>query len=105
MKTNEHVHTAVLQTDDRQGPTAQHTDRCSMLRGSLDGRQVWGRMDACVCTAESLCSSSETITTLLIGYIPMLLLLFSSSSVSASLQPRGLQHTRPLYILYKIKQF
>ena len=105
MKTNEHVHIAALQTDDRQGPTAQHTDRCSMLRGSLDGRQVWGRLDACVCTAESLCSSSETITALLIGCIPMLLLLFSSSFVSDSLQPRGLQHTRPLYILYKIKQF
>ena len=27
-------------------------------------------MDTCICMAESLCCSSETITTLLIGYIP-----------------------------------
>ncbi len=33
-----------------------------------DGRGVWGRMDTCVCTAESLHCLSETITTLLIGY-------------------------------------
>ena len=39
-----------------------------MLCGSLDGRGVWGRMDTCICMAESLCCSSETIITLLIGY-------------------------------------
>ena len=27
---------------------------CSVLRGSLDGRGVWGRMDAFICMAESL---------------------------------------------------
>ena len=43
---------------------------CPMLCGSLDGRGVWGRMDTCVCTAESLHCSPETITTLLIGYAP-----------------------------------
>jgi len=37
-----------------------------MLCGSLDGRGVWGRMDACVYMADSLHCSSETITTLLI---------------------------------------
>ena len=36
---------------------------------SLDGRGVWGRMDACICMAESLCRPPETITTLLVGYI------------------------------------
>ena len=30
-----------------------------------------GRMDTCVCVAESLCSPPETITTLLIGYTPI----------------------------------
>ena len=40
----------------------------SMLCGSLDGRWVCRRMDACTRMAESLCCSSETITTLLIGY-------------------------------------
>ena len=31
----------------------------------------WGRIDTCICTVESLQCSSETITTLLIGYTPM----------------------------------
>ena len=40
-----------------------------MLRGSLDGvGVVWGRTDTCVCMAESLHCSPETITTLLISY-------------------------------------
>ena len=30
-----------------------------------------GRMDTCVCRAESLCCPPETITTLLIGYTPV----------------------------------
>ena len=34
--------------------------------------QVWGRMDACICMAESLHCSPEAITTLLIGYVVML---------------------------------
>ena len=41
---------------------------CSGLRGSLDGRGVWGTMDMCIITAESLDYSPQTITTLLIGY-------------------------------------
>ena len=35
---------------------------CSMLRASLDGRDVWGRMDTCICMAESLCCSYENTT-------------------------------------------
>ena len=42
-----------------------------MLCGSLDGRGVWGRMDTCICMAESLHCSSETTTTLLIGSTPV----------------------------------
>ena len=38
---------------------------------SLDGREVWGRMDTCVCTAESLHCSPDIITILLIGYNPI----------------------------------
>ena len=34
-----------------------------MLCASLDGSGVWGRMDACVCIAESLHCSPETTTT------------------------------------------
>ena len=40
------------------------------LCSSLDGRGVWGRMDTCMCMAESLCCSPETITTLLISCTP-----------------------------------
>ena len=42
-----------------------------MLYGSLGGRGLWGRMDPCICVAESLHCSPGTITTLLIGYIPI----------------------------------
>ena len=38
-----------------------------MLRASLDARGLGGRMDICICMAESLQSSPETITTMLIG--------------------------------------
>ena len=30
--------------------------------------RVWGRTDTCICNAESLCCSPETVTTLLISY-------------------------------------
>ena len=42
---------------------------CSILCVSLDEKEVWGRMDACICMAESLQCSPET-TTLLISYAP-----------------------------------
>ena len=35
-----------------------------MLRGSLDGRGVWGRMDTCMCVPQSLYCSPKTITLL-----------------------------------------
>ena len=49
---------------------------CSMefwlgLYGSPDGRGVWGRMDTCICMAESLCCPPETIPALLVGYTPI----------------------------------
>ena len=44
---------------------------CSMLCDSLNGRGGWGGMDTCIGMAESLCCSPETITTLLISYIPI----------------------------------
>ena len=52
-----------------------------MLGGSLDGREVWGRMDTGICMAESLPCSPETITTLLIGYTPIQNKGFPDSSV------------------------
>ena len=56
--------------DKQQRPTLQHMELCSVLCGSLNGREVWGRMDTCLCTAEPLCCSPETITTLLVSYSP-----------------------------------
>ena len=67
-----HVHSAMSKMDNQQGPTVEHREFCSVLWGSLDwGGGVWGRMDTCVCMAESLRCSPETITTLLVGYTPI----------------------------------
>ena len=41
----------------------------SMLCGSLDGREVWGRMDTYIYA--ELSPFAETITTLLISYNPV----------------------------------
>ena len=57
----------------KQIPTrssVEHRELCSVLRGSLDGRGVCGRMDTCVHKAEFLCCPPESITTLLTGYTP-----------------------------------
>ena len=55
------------------------------------GGEFGGRMDTCICMAESLRCSPETITTLFIGCQSV---QFSSSVLFDSLQPHGLQHTR-----------
>ena len=34
-------------------------------------RKVWGRMDTCICLAEPLYYSPETVTTFLTGYTPI----------------------------------
>ena len=39
-----------------------------MLCTSLDGKEVWGRMDTCIYMVESLHCSPETTTTSLTGY-------------------------------------
>ena len=54
--------------ENREGPTVEHTELCSTLCSSLDGREVWGRVNTYIFMAESLCCSPKTITTLLIGY-------------------------------------
>ena len=59
-------HTAIFKMDKQQKQLVSHVELCSMLCGSLDGRGVvGGRMDTCVCVAESLHHSPETITGLL----------------------------------------
>ena len=59
------VHIAIFKKDNQQGPTLQHRELCSVIRGSLNARGVWGRMDTCICTAETLSWPPETITILL----------------------------------------
>ena len=59
-----HVDTVMFKTDNQQGPTVQRMD---LYLGEQWGS---GRMDTCICVAESLHSSPETTTTLLIGYTP-----------------------------------
>ena len=65
-----HVHTALFKMDNQQRPAVEHRELCSTSFDSLGGRGVWGRMDACICKAESLHCSPETTTTLLIAYTP-----------------------------------
>ena len=43
----------------------------SSVQCYVDGRGVWGRMDMCICKAESLFCPHETTTTLFIGYTPI----------------------------------
>ena len=54
-----------------------------MFCGSLDGRGVWGRVDACVCLAESLRRVPETITALSIRYTPTQTKKFKSALPTA----------------------
>ena len=65
---------------NKQGPTLKHSELCSMSCGSLERRGIWGRMDTCICMAESLRYSPKT----------MISVQFSRSVVSPSLQPHGL---------------
>ena len=66
-----HGHAAVFNMENQQGPAGQHRGLCSMSRGSLAGRGVWGRVGTCPCLAESLCRPPETITALFTGYTPV----------------------------------
>ena len=65
-----HVHTALFKMDNQQGLTVYHRELCPVLRGNLDGRGIWRRMDTRTCMAESLPCSLETTATLLISYTP-----------------------------------
>ena len=49
-----HGHTAVFNMENQQGAAVQHRGLCSVSRGLLVGRGVWGIKDTCVCVAESL---------------------------------------------------
>ena len=47
-------YTTVFKMDNQQRPTVEHRELCPMLRGSLDGRGTWERVDPCICMAQSL---------------------------------------------------
>ena len=57
--------------DNQQGPIIEHMELCSVLRGSMDGRRVQGRMDTCIHMSESLHCSPEATTTLFISSTPI----------------------------------
>ena len=62
---------AIFKIDNQQGPRAEHRELCSVLRGSLDGRGAWGRMDTCICLTGSLGCALETVTALFVNYTPI----------------------------------
>ena len=66
-----HGQTAIFKMDTQQGSTVQHWELCSMFYGCLEGRGVSGRMDSCICMAESLHSPPDTFTMLFISYTPI----------------------------------
>ena len=68
---DQHVHTPIFKMDNQQGLTVSHMELCSMLCSNLDGREVWGSVDTCLCMVDFLCCPPETITILLIGYTPV----------------------------------
>ena len=49
---------------NQQGPPVEHMALSSVLSGSLDGRGVWGGVDACQCMTKPLCCPPETVITL-----------------------------------------
>ena len=73
---------------------------CAMLCGSLDGRGIWGRMDARLCMAELLHCSPETITALLISYKWNLLIhvrLFAAPWTLSCQAPLSMEFSRQKY--------
>ena len=64
-----YVHTAVFKMSNQQGPTVQHVELCSVLRGSLYERGLLGRMDTCICMTEFLLCSPKTMTTLFVNLL------------------------------------
>ena len=65
-----------------------------MSCGSLNGKRVWGRMDTCMCTAESLCCPPETITILLIDYTPIQTKKLKKKNTRITNEPQRLEGTR-----------
>ena len=69
---------------NQQGTTCIGQETVLNVYDSLDGREVWGRMDVGICMVESLCHPPETIT-FLISYV--LYTVLSRSVMSDSESP------------------
>ena len=52
------VHIIIFKLDNQQASTVEHRELCSVLRGSLDRRGLWERMNTRMCMAESPCRSA-----------------------------------------------
>ena len=55
---------------NQYGPTYSTENSAQCYVAAWMGGDLGGRMDPCICMAESLCCLPETITTLLIGHPP-----------------------------------
>ena len=67
-----HVHTAVLKTNNRQGPAVGYTELYAMLCGGLDGQVVWGEwIHACVWLIPFILQLKLSQCCLLIEYTPI----------------------------------
>ena len=62
---------------NQQGTTCIAQETVLNVYDSLEGREVWGRMDISICMAESLCHPPETIT-FLISYVLYTVLITQS---------------------------
>ena len=62
-----HLHTAIFKMDNQQRPVVQHVSLLSLPAWV----GLWGRMNTCICMAESLHCSPKVTTTLLIGHTPL----------------------------------
>ena len=81
------VYPVLFKLDNQEGHIA-HGPLLNVM-WNLDGRGVWGRMDTCICMAESLWCASEPITALLISYTPMQNKKFKNKQTKTKPCPSG----------------
>ena len=62
-----HVHTVILKIETDKDLLYSTGNSAQCYVADWMGGEFWGRMDTCICMAQSLCCSPETIA-LLIGY-------------------------------------
>jgi len=60
--------TLLFNMENQQGPAVQHRELCSILFSDLHGKITLKRIETCLCTTESLCSTPGTHIALYIKY-------------------------------------